>query len=159
MRAAWAIPAVLLMFLGLAAGQSSIPSNYTGNVVPGLYGLPSPPLVTTPSLSFSTPTLAQGATNTTVGNTASAVFATPVWYGEAAPPEAVTSFSGTPGSAAGFNWGSALLAGSHSVVELGATRIKPGSRLYTNSDAEQARDKELQATGTVRYRGKTEQVD
>jgi hypothetical protein len=159
MRAALAISAVLFVLLELAAGQSSIPSGYTGNVVPGLYALPSPPLVTTPSISFSTPSLARGATNTTVGNTAGAVFATPIWYGEVSAPEAVTSFSGTPGGAAGFNWGAALLPDSHSVLELGATRIRPGSRLYTNSDAEKARERELQAAGTVRYRGKTERLD
>jgi hypothetical protein len=166
---------MILLLSGLAAAQVVI-GGTASNWAPayGVYAAPFVPLVTTPSVTLATVSpSAAGASNATFGNVAGATDATlsmvsqppvgvytqPVWYGPSATAETPTE--SMPEARHGqrahaFDVGVASWQSGESVTHLMAssTGAKKASRTYTNQDVDQVN----KTNGTVKYRGKTEQI-
>lgn len=167
----------LVLLSGFAAAQATVIGGNASNWPPayGVYAAPFVPLVTTPSVSFSTfSPSAAGASNATGNLVAGATDATlslvntppqtvltvPTWYGPT-PAQFVAgvSESETPEPARhghGFLTGSASSQFDHGVAELaGLTRPSgKATRTITNEDV----DRMNQNTGMVKYDGKTENI-
>ena len=169
---------MILLFSGLAAAQAywTAPGNYAEPFVPRL-DTPSASFgaVMTPTLSLDTPPLVVGASDATPGNVAGAGNATssvvtteqpvyfnqPLWYAPGVQPyegvEEVSSPAETAVSApppGGFEFGVATFQSSYGVAQLMKAQRK-ANRVYRNPDVARVNDK----NGTVRYGGKTEQVN
>jgi len=162
---------MILLLSGLASAQVII-GGTAGNWSPGygVYAAPFVPLVTTPSVTLATVSpSAAGASNATFGNVAGATNATlsivsqtpvgvytqPVWYGPSAPAESMTEARPAQRAHA-FDAGVASWQSGQSVTHLMAssTGARKASRTYTNQDVDQVN----KTNGTVKYRGKTEQI-
>ncbi len=167
----------ICLLAGLAAGQATVISGYASNQGrPGYYpATPFVPLVTTPSVSLDNASgLLTGASNATLGNVAGAATATlsvvgtsanapssvPVWYGTSSTvaPEVRSSEVGTATpSSRYFETGIATFemgSGAAEAAKLSQTNRKRAARVYTNEDIDHIN----QQNGTVKYKGKTEQI-
>jgi hypothetical protein len=177
---------LVLLLSGFAVAQATVIGGYANNwpTAYGVYAIPFVPRVTTPSVALETVSpSAVGASNATFGNVAGAtnatlsivnappagVFTTPVWYGpEAAPPAAPPVIVSTGGHMRmrmekhehrhhrSAEIGPAPYESTVGAATLlaGAGPAKKASKTYTNEDIERFN----QATGTVKYDGKTEQI-
>jgi hypothetical protein len=160
-----------ILFISAAAfAQVTVVSGYATNrtSVPGAYAAPFVPLVNTPSVALETGLPTQvGASNATAGNVAGATSA-PVYgtsshtmdlqatFGPGAPAEAQSGVTGRTAQT-GFEFGIARFESSQGVAQLAGSAGKPSqpAREYTNTDVDHLN----QATGTVRYGGKTERLE
>jgi hypothetical protein len=161
-----------------AQGQATITEGWASNVVPpGTYATPFVPQLITPNISFSTYSASPvGATNATSGNFAGAANATaengrgssgsvvtvPVWYGASAQESTVAGELNSAQSANSeesgrpFNFGGARY--EFRTVAARATlakgNLKKAVRTFSNEDVE----RQNQNNGTVKYRGKNENL-
>jgi hypothetical protein len=175
MRRLFIVCAVLTM-ASWAFGQVTVISGYAGNQGWGSYYPPTPyvPLVKTPIVSLDGSSgLTVGASNATAGNVAGATNSTvaivspatavvslaPVFYGTAPvvgqsrTVEMQESASRSPY----FETGVSLFEMSISAAQearLTHSSRKQAARTYTNEDI----DRINQQNGTVKYKGKTEQI-
>ena len=166
----------ICLLAGMAAGQATVVSGYASNQGrPGYYpATPFVPLVTTPSVSLDNASgLLTGASNATLGNVAGATAtlsivgtsanapsSLPVWYGTSSSvaPEVRSSEVGTATpSSRYFETGIATFemgSGAAEAAKLSQTNRKRAARVYTNEDIDHIN----QQNGTVKYKGKTEQI-
>jgi len=159
------------------SGLLTVISGYASNQGrPGYYpATPFVPLVTTPSVSLDNASgLLAGASNATPGNVTGAATATlsivgtsanapsslPVWYGTSSTvaPEVRSSEVGTATpSSRYFETGIATFemgSGAAEAAKLSQANRKRAARVYTNEDIDHIN----QQNGTVKYKGKTEQI-
>jgi hypothetical protein len=148
---------------------TSAPTNYD------VYAAPFVPRIVTPSVSLNTVSPSPvGATNATFGNVAGAtnstlsqvntgapsVYTQPVIYpSAAATPVLYVQSSGTPMQSMMAPRATGYVGASYEDVSVKQMMADSGagkkaSRTYTNQDI----DRVNQATGTVKYNGKTEQI-
>ena len=167
---------LVLLLSAFAVGQAVIVGG-TATAGPAAYGVyagPFVPLVVTPSISLSTVSPSPvGASNATYGNVAGATNSTLSMNTNGAPSvyTQAVAYPGTQETSPMFVQGSMSSAqttmrrGDIGVAsfesEISAKQLmawsgpaKKASRTYTNQDV----DRFNQATGTVKYNGKTEQI-
>jgi len=174
MRTLSALCTVFLL-CGFAAGQATIIGGYASNWGPsyGVYlAAPFVPLINTPSISLSSvaPSPA-GASSFAFGLTAGATASTlsiatqvpvstytqPVWYNAPAPLEMATEPAPQimrEQVAHAFDFGVSSDGRGIAARTPRASEVRKAARTYTNQDTDRMND----TNGTVKYRGKTEQM-
>lgn len=175
---------LLLLLSGLAAAQATVVGGNASNwpTAYGVYVVPSVPRVITPSFALENVSpSAVGASNATFGNVAGAsnatlsivtpppvgVFAQPVWYGpnpdnpNSTVPLVVVSEGQSQAEAERPSHGPSEVGPASYQSTVGAATLlaaaRPAgkaSRTYTNQDI----DRFNQATGNVKWDGKSEQI-
>jgi hypothetical protein len=143
---------------GQNGGQAIVISGYAGSwmPVPGVYALPSVPLVNTPSVSLDAAPFSQPVNGP---------FAAPTWYRSGSAfeaREAPSEASARPQQGKYLNRGLATFQDSEGVARLMAEEHldrKPAARVYSNQDVAQLVQQLNQSIGLVKYNGKTERLD
>jgi hypothetical protein len=155
---------VILLVSGLATGQVMTDSNSVVAWIPapGVYAVPFAPLVSTPSVSLSSP-----QSSPMSGNAASAIlppadtlYAQPVWYDpevQLQVPVEVTPRASQVAEGEWFRFGAASFQSSYGAAQLaaGAHISSKNVRTYTNQDVENTN----RNNGSVSYKGKTKHMD
>ena len=174
MRTLSAVSLVLLL-CGFAVGQATIVGGYASNWGPayGVYlAAPFVPLINTPSISLSTVApnpvgassnafgLTAGATNSTLSISTQVPVSTytqPVWYNATASLETAAE----PALQApreqvvrAFDFGISSDGAGIAARVPRAGEVRKAARTFTNQDA----DRMNETNGTVKFRGKTEQI-
>lgn len=166
---------LVLLLCGFAAGQATIVGGYASNWGPayGVYlAAPFVPLINTPLISLSSVApspvgassnafgLTAGATNSTLSISTQvpvSAYTQPVWYNAPAPLEMAAEPA--PQMAReqvvrAFDFGVSSDGGGIAARTPRPGEVRKAARTFTNQDA----DRMNQTNGTVKYRGKTEQI-